>query len=176
MNTLRAILFAILFSFLLPPSFLAAETANEEWRLEQLSWMSGDWRIDDGDRFIQEAWLEPVHGFMNATFRLFVKERLVVHEYILVSEEDSGIFLRFKHFNADYSTWEKDGPLVFRLVELRAGFARFENVAPAPEAPDVLEYLRSGDTLTATVSDTPGPQAGEAMVFRFQRHRDDSFH
>lgn len=165
MNILRAVLFSIL---ALPALSAGGEPA--EWRVEQLSWMSGDWRIETGEQFIQEAWLEPVHGFMNATFRLFVKEQLVVHEYMLASEEDDGVFLRFKHFNADYSTWEKDGPLVFRLVELRDGYALFENVAPAPEAPDLLEYVRSGDTLTATVSDRPGPEAGEPMVFRFQRH------
>jgi hypothetical protein len=158
--------------FLLACSSLhATEPVEGKFRLEQLSWLSGDWRIDQHDQFVQEHWLEPVNGFMSGVFRLFDGARLVVHEYILLSQEGRDVILRFKHFNADYSTWEKDEPLKFRLSTLQEGYALFENVDPQPAAADLIEYSRSGNALTATVSDRPGPEAGEAMVFRFKLHR-----
>lgn len=147
------------------------QAADGGYRVEQLAWLSGDWRIDQENQFIQEHWLEPVDGFISAVFRLFNGGRLIVHEYILVSQEGNDVILRFKHFNADYSTWEADEPLKFRLAELRDGYALFENVAQhQPEAPDLIAYERVDATLTATVSDRPGPEAGEPMVFRFQLH------
>ena len=73
----------------------------------QLNWLAGDWQAADKDGFVQEAWLEPVNGFRSGMFRLFAGERLVVHEYMLIAAEAETVVLRFKHFRADYSTWEQ---------------------------------------------------------------------
>lgn len=142
--------------------------------LGNLGWLVGDWRQSGESNFAQETWLPPMAGSMPGVFRLVNDGRLVVHEYILISEEPGRVVLRFKHYNPDYSTWEGDGPpLAFELGEIRPGFALWKNLAPAEQAPDLLRYERSGDMLTVTVMDDPAePDAGEPLTFEFRRHAD----
>ena len=140
--------------------------------LDELAWLAGDWRQSGDKSFAQEVWLDPMNGSLPGVFRLIQNGRLIVHEYILIAQEDGRIVLRFKHFNADYSTWEGDGPpLTFVLAEVRPGFAMWQNTAPSDEAPDQLRYERSGDRLTVMVmDDTANADAGEPMTFKFRRH------
>ena len=146
-----------------------AAWAGDGLKVADLAWLAEDWQLRDDEGFAQEAWLAPESGYMSGVFRLFSDGRFMVHEYMQIGEEAEGVLLRFKHFRPDYSTWEKDRPLKLELVELRDGYARFENVAPTPEAPDMIEYQRDGDRLAITISDRPGPDAGEPMVFELAR-------
>lgn len=49
---------------------------------------------------------------------------LRVLEYIIVSEEEGGVFMRFHHYKADMSTWEEE-PIVLRLEKTGDGMAEF---------------------------------------------------
>lgn len=166
---MRKILWFTLFltgAFAAPPAFAS--------NLDELGWLAGDWRQTGDSDFAQETWLPPLAGSMPGVFRLVNDGRLVVHEYILIVQEGDRVLLRFKHFNADYSTWEGNGPpLTFELSEVRPGFALWKNLSPSDEAPDLLRYERSGDGLSVTVMDDPAePGAGEPMTFEFRRHAD----
>lgn len=142
--------------------------------LGDLEWLVGDWRQTGDANFAQETWLAPMAGSMPGFFRLMNDGRLVVHEYILIEQEEDRVVLRFKHYNPDYSTWEGDGPpLTFELAEVRPGYAAWENTSPSDEAPDLLRYERSGDRLTVTVMDDgANPDAGDPMTFEFRRYAD----
>lgn len=164
---------ALLALGLLMLPFSAFASAEGDLPLEKLSWLAGDWRIDRNGRFVQEVWLAPVNDSMSAVFRMFQGDRLIVHEYFLVAREGDDVVLRFKHFRADYSTWEQDGPLTFRLTSLEDCHALFENVDPQPSAPDLLEYSRAGAVLTAVVKDKPGPETGDPMIFELELHGDE---
>lgn len=151
-----------------------AARASSAANLEDLDWLVGDWRQTGETSTAQETWLAPMAGSMPGVFRLVNDGRLVVHEYILIAQEADRVVLRFKHYNADYSTWEGDGPpLTFKLAEASPGYAMWENVSPTAEAPDLLRYQRTGDRLTVTVmDDEANPGAGDAMTFEFRQHAD----
>ena len=84
----------------------ASPTRAGEDTLDALAFMSGTWR--GGEDFIfEETWSAPAAGVMAGMARGHKAGELRVLEYIIVSEEADSVVMRFKHFNADYSTWKR---------------------------------------------------------------------
>ncbi len=112
--------------------------------LASLAWLQGDWRGEAFGGEIQEVWLAPAGGMMHGVFRLMVDGRVRISEYLQITEEESGVLMRFAHFRPDYSTVEAAGePLELRLAIASDGHARFE--ATGPGSPDRIEYRRQAD-------------------------------
>ncbi|GJL93682.1 MAG: hypothetical protein DHS20C05_00870 [Hyphococcus sp.] len=79
--------------------------------LEAMAFLEGHWR--GGDDFVfEETWSAPEGGVITAMARGVSGGSLRVLEYVVVAQEEDGLVMRFKHFNADYSTWEDDGKFV----------------------------------------------------------------
>ena len=106
---------------------------------------------------------------MVAAFRLMRDGKTSMTEYILVIEEDDGVIMRFKHFNNDYSTWEKEAPNTFRLTEVKDNRAVF--IAPdADQRLGHLIYRVEGDTLYVKVGATQNIENDQgAMALEFTR-------
>lgn len=121
-------------------SLCASASAQD---IEDLAWLEGVWRDPENGRF-EEIWSAPAGGVTTAMFRMTNGDQLVVLEYVLVSQESDGIFYRFNHFNAGYSTWEGDGPPIeLRLVESGPGRAIFQRTeASHANGPEFISYVR----------------------------------
>ena len=93
---------AALIVTLMTPHAVAADRAS----LADLAFLEGAWRGGEGFVF-EETWSGASGGVMTAMARGFSGDDLHVLEYIVVSDEEAGVVMRFKHYNADFTTWEK---------------------------------------------------------------------
>ncbi|GAB4516515.1 MAG: hypothetical protein Kow00133_00410 [Amphiplicatus sp.] len=123
--------------------------------LAALDFMTGRWRGVGDAAGVEEWWSPAAAGTKIAAFRWTQGERFVVAELVIVAAEEDGTYLRFKHFNADYTVWEKDAPLTYRLVSADGERAEFRIVEPNPRAPDALIYEISGEQLLFRGTNAP---------------------
>ena len=141
--------------------------------LNGLHWLTGSWRGTGLGGEIQEHWLTPLGGSMLGIFRLVREEGAQVTEYVMIIEEPDRIVLRFKHFNADYTTWEGNHPLEFTLVSLSDREAVFHSEVLGQHAPRRITYHLSDEgVLSAAVarSDEDG-RLTERFSIQFLRQR-----
>ncbi len=145
------------------PATASSPTIND------LAFLSGGWSGEMFGGVGEEYWSPPNGGSILAAFRLIQGGKTAMTEYILVLEEDDGVFMRFKHFNNDYTTWEKDAPNTFKLTEVKNNRAVF--IAPSSEQKlGHLIYRLEGDTLYVKVGATQDIENNTgAMSLKFER-------
>ena len=134
--------------------------------IEALSFVSGRWRGETDGLIYEENWLEPEAGVMTGMFRMYKGDTLNVLEYMVVHEEDDVVTFRMKHFNADYSTWESDGPIVLQLAETGEGSAVFRAIDDDAHVRS-MRYARDGDgnlNIAVEVMEDDGP---DSFAFSF---------
>ncbi|MFP4003055.1 MAG: DUF6265 family protein [Alphaproteobacteria bacterium] len=156
--------------FLLVAAPLATAPAQAA-KLKDLGWLAGHWAAS-GEGHVEEIWSEPRAGVMTGMFRLVMEGKPAVLEYVVISEEKDGVFLRFKHFRPDFSTWEGDNPpITMKLTEAKEGRAIFKNVMEAENQPPYVSYLLGEDgALTVLVNTLPDEaEKGETLKFILTR-------
>lgn len=85
------------------------------------SWLEGIWLGERGKNAFEEHWSGSLAGSMMGMFRWVEDGKANFYEIQTLSEEDSNLVLRIKHFNEDLTGWEeKDQSLTFDLVEAEA--------------------------------------------------------
>jgi len=147
--------------------------SDVEPSLEDLAWLVGSWYGEGLGGKIEEHWTPASGGTMMGTFRLVVGDELRVIEYVMITQEEGRIAYRFKHFNADYTTWEEDRPLEFDLVSVADREAVFHSSVPDQNSPRRITYrLTDEGELSAVVagSDDAG-QLTESFEIRYSKHR-----
>jgi len=150
-------------------ALLAASPALAEWpMIKDAAFLEGHWRGEQDGMMFEEVWLAPEGGVMTGMARGVNKGRLAVLEYIIIADMNVGTFMRFQHFNADYTTWEMDeGAITLRLVEAKEGDALFRNDDPKEEVQSVHYYLTGKDMLQADiVLLEDGAPGGFSLTFR----------
>ncbi len=116
------------------------------------AFLAGHWRGAQGAMTFEEIWLAPEGGVMTGMARGVNEGALAVLEYIVIADSPAGAFMRFAHFNADYTTWEGDGgAIALRFVEAREGDVVFRNDDPAAEVQSVRYLLTGEDSMQADV-------------------------
>ena len=97
-------------------------------------------------------------------------DELIAIELVIISDKDEGIFLRFKHFGADYEAWEKDEPNTYLLQSVESGMATFANIAPREGIPNAMVYRKSGDSLEFRgTDDLDSPPDDSDLILLFHR-------
>lgn len=136
--------------------------------LADLAWIAGDWTGEKQGDLVEESWLPPAAGAMLGAFRWVRGERVVVYELLALEQRPEGVVLVLRHFGPGLAPREeKDGALVFDLVEWRAGEAFF--AGRDAEKPTRLGYRRGeGGALVAVLERT---RAGETTVEEFVYRR-----
>jgi hypothetical protein len=143
---------------------LAPSSAGE--KLTDLSWLVGSWHGDGLGGEMEENWTAAAGGTMIGTFRLVVDGRVQVIEYMMITQEEERIVMRFKHFRDDYTTWEADRPLEFTLIEISERQAVFHSEVPEQNAPRRITYRLTEDgRLSAEVA---GSDAQGQLADRFE--------
>jgi len=87
--------------------------------VQSLAWLSGTWAARHGDEELVEVWGEPSGNSMAGMFRWNRQGKAWMYELMTITQEANAIVFRLRHFDAQLTPWEKDGPLTYPL--LRAG-------------------------------------------------------
>ncbi len=98
---------------------LALEPAKvgQAAKIEDVAWISGHWAGEALGGRCEEVWLPPRAGSMIGMYRLTKSGKTVFFELFSLSEVDSSVVLRLKHFHPDLKGWEeKDETIDFPLV------------------------------------------------------------
>jgi hypothetical protein len=124
-------------------------------RLDQVSWLAGEWAGEAAGRRFEEHWMTPAGGAMLAVSRTLRDGGMVEFEFLRIVERDGGLVYVAQPGGRP--------PTEFRLTAITATSATFEN--PAHDFPKRIHYERRGDGgLQAVVSD-----GARALTFDFRR-------
>jgi hypothetical protein len=125
------------------------EAAPAAFSITGLKFLAGTWQGNAFGGIGTEIWAEPAAGTMLGMWKLALGDTTRLSEFFIVEQKRDTITLRFKHFLPDYSTWEKDAPLVLTLKELSGSSALFESAVQ--KSPKRMTYTVIGDTLKVRV-------------------------
>ena len=115
--------------------------------VDDLGWLAGDWASEADGRWTEESWAPARGGVMLGHSRSGRDEALREFEFLRIARGDDGALA--------YIAMPQGGaPVAFRLVRHDPASATFENAAH--DYPQRIAYVRSGDTLTATISAIDG--------------------
>lgn len=98
-----------------------------EAKLENIAWISGNWKGEAFGGLTEENWSEPSGGSMMATFKLINDGKVSFYEIEIIREVNNTLILQLKHFNNDLKGWEtKDDTVDFPLKKITPNKVIFE--------------------------------------------------
>lgn len=125
--------------------------------VDDLAWMAGQWIREEGERWTEESWTGPRGGVMLGHSRSGRGDSLREFEFLRIAAGADGT-------PAYIAQPGGDAPVAFQLVRREDMRAIFENAAH--DYPQRIEYVRDGDTMTATISAIDG---SKPMRWTFRR-------
>lgn len=100
-----------------------------EPKLENISWISGNWKGEALGGIAEENWSKPSGGSMMASFKLTKDNKVLFYEIEIIREIENTLILQLKHFNNDLKGWEtKDETVDFPLKEITPTKVVFEGM------------------------------------------------
>lgn len=118
--------------------------------VDDLGWLAGQWTSETGERWTEESWTAPRGGLMLGHSRSGRGDALRAFEFLRIAAgPDGGL--------AYLAQPQGRAPVAFRMVRHDGASATFENAAH--DYPQRIAYVRTGDTLTATISAIDGSKA-----------------
>lgn len=123
-------------------TFWASAAGQSAPTITDASWLAGRWVGEGLGGQIEETWSPAAGGQMVGHFQLVVGGKAQFYEILLLDAQPTGLRMRVKHFNADFTAWEDKG-----------GWHSFEPVAVEPNLLKFkgLTLARNGEDLTITV-------------------------
>ncbi|GAA3614357.1 DUF6265 family protein [Flavivirga amylovorans] len=101
-----------------------------EPKLENISWIAGNWKGEAFGGRTEENWSEPSGGSMMASFKLINDEKVSFYEIEIIREVENTLILQLKHFDNDLKGWEtKDETVDFPLKEITVNKVTFEGMS-----------------------------------------------
>ncbi|WP_248723923.1 DUF6265 family protein [Seonamhaeicola sp. ML3] len=106
------------------------DTKKLEPKLENIAWISGNWRGEAFGGVTEENWSKPSGGSMMATFKLISDGKVAFYEIEIIRELENTLVLQLKHFNNDLKGWEtKDETVDFPLKYITKDKVVFEGMS-----------------------------------------------
>ena len=100
-----------------------------EPKLENIKWLSGNWKGEAMGGTSEENWSKPHGDSMMAAFKLVKDGKVMFYEIEIIREVENTLILQLKHFNNDLKGWEtKDETVDFPLKEITANKIIFEGM------------------------------------------------
>lgn len=118
--------------------------------VNQLTWITGCWSLQQGPLTIEERWTPPVGGHMMAVSRTIRAGKVVAREFIVIDTEPAGIFYAPR-------IGTPDAAVRFRLTTQTDSEVIFEN--PTNDFPQRILYRKTADGLIARID---GMEKGKA--------------
>jgi hypothetical protein len=115
--------------------------------LQDFAWLAGHWRIEQGDRLVDEQWMAPSGGLMMGMARNVQAGKVREYEFTLLRQERNGDIVYV-------ASPSKQTQTTFKLTSLRAGEAVFEN--PEHDFPKKIVYARQSDGSLLAAIEGPG--------------------
>ena len=138
--------------------FSGSAATNENSKIEDLAWMSGDWETTSGPLQIEEHWTRVAGGSMIGMGRTIAKGRMVFFEYLRIESRADGIY---------YVAHPKARPGTdFKLVRAEGQSATFENLAH--DFPKRLIYRKNADGSLTTRVEGDGTEKEKPEEFRLR--------
>ncbi len=98
--------------------------------LENISWISGNWKGEAFGGIIEDNWSEPLGDSMMATFKSVTDNKVTFYEIEIIREVENSLILQLKHFHNDLKSLEtKDETVDFLLKEITANKVVFEGMS-----------------------------------------------
>jgi len=124
-----------------------AQAPETKPTLQDFAWLAGHWRIEQGDRLVDEQWMAPAGGLMMGMARNVQAGKVREYEFTLLRQEANGdIFY--------VASPSKQSEAQFKLTSLRNGEAVFEN--PEHDFPKKIVYARQADGSLLAAIEGPG--------------------
>ncbi|MEM5564497.1 DUF6265 family protein [Psychroserpens sp. AS72] len=99
-------------------------------KLENIKWISGNWKGEAFGGQTEENWSEPSAGSMMATFKLINDGKVSFYEIEIIREVGNSLVLQLKHFDNDLKGWEtKNETVDFPLKKITATQVIFEGMS-----------------------------------------------
>src|ERR1043165_4505765 len=73
---------------LVPALFSVSSAGAQTASIKDMAWLQGCWEQRDGDRVVAERWMAPRAGSMLGVGRTTRGEKLIEHEYVVLTERD----------------------------------------------------------------------------------------
>jgi Domain of unknown function (DUF6265) len=153
--------FAFAFLSLLTLAVNAAEPSATKPTLDAFAWLAGHWRLEVGEREVDEQWMSPAGGLMMGMARAVEGGKVAEYEFTLLRQEPNGDIF----YVANPS---KQREAKFRLTSLMNGEAVFEN--PDHDFPQKIIYAQRADGSLLAVIEGPGKDGKTRRVeYPFRR-------
>ena len=111
-------------------SCFAQEDVKLEPKLENISWIAGNWTGKAFGGVVEENWSMPNGDSMMASFRLVKDGKTVFYEIEIIRQLENSLVLQLKHFNNDLKGWEtKDETVDFPLKAVYKNRLEFEGMS-----------------------------------------------
>ena len=79
---------AVLFGVVALVAMLAPSASAQTASIKDVAWLQGCWELRDGDRVVEERWMLPRAGSMLGVGRTTRGEKLIEHEFVVLTERD----------------------------------------------------------------------------------------
>ncbi len=102
-------------------------TGSPKADLSNIQWIEGHWKGEALGGITEEVWTPPHGGSMMCAFKLVVNSKVKFYQIVTITEEDSSLILRLKHFHSDLKGWEeKNETIDFKLVKVSENKVYFD--------------------------------------------------
>ena len=138
----------------------ALQTEKPAFKVDDLSWLSGDWETAPGRMQIEEHWTKPSGGALLGVGRTIAGGKMVFFEYLRIETRGEEIFYVAQPKGRTPGT-------DFKLVRLSAGEAVFENLQH--DFPKRIIYRKQADGgLTARI-EGDGTEKEKPQEFKYRK-------
>lgn len=98
-------------------------------KIEQMTWLAGDWVGEGLGGVCEEIWGMPSLGHMIGTFRISRDNEITFFEFVNISEKAGSLVFKVKHFTSELVGWEeKEKSIEFPLVKMEKNAAYFSGL------------------------------------------------
>ena len=141
---------------------MVSTSAFAQQSVADLSWMTGSWTGNIGPSTIEEIWTTPSANSIQASVRILAEGAAIVHEFIVITQEDDGLVLTLQQWGPGYAplgpatkmtlsdmtensvTFDADeNASIKRLTYRRKDEQTFEIAVTTQEAPEIVIVLTS---------------------------------
>ena len=81
---------------------MAGTSAFAQQAVADLAWMTGSWSGKLGPSTIEEIWTAPSANSIQASVRILADGAAVVHEFIVITQEEEGLVLSLQQWGPGY--------------------------------------------------------------------------
>ncbi len=132
--------------------------------LDHAAWLAGRWVGTGMGGEVEEVWSPALGGQMIGHFRYFRDGMPGFYEILMIDLTETGMRMRVKHFNPDFTAWEDKGDWIeFKPVSTSASQLVFKGL--------VLDHIvdDKGETMIATLQMRQKDGQVKAVPFTFRR-------